>query len=86
LIVVQSTHEDPPLPQAVSSTPMVQIPFESQHPVHVAEQLGAPASGGRQIMTGSVGACGIGPHVSPRAEHSAADPQSWIGPIAVEGH
>ena len=47
---------------------MVQTSFVSQQPVHVVAQLGLPAStvGAVQILTGSVGACGIGAHVSPR--------------------
>jgi hypothetical protein len=47
---------------------MVQMPFVSQQPVHIAAQLGLPAStvGAVQILTGSVGAAGIGAHVSPR--------------------
>ena len=68
---------------------MVHMPDVSQQPVHVVEQLGLPAStvavGEVQILTGRVGACGIGLHVSPRAKHSADDVQSWRGPMAVEG-
>jgi hypothetical protein len=69
---------------------MVQMPDVSQQPVHVVEQLGLPAStaavGEVQILTGRVGACGIGPHVSPGATHSAVDVQSWRGPMGDEGH
>jgi len=43
-----------------------------------------PPSPAVQILTGSVGAWGIGPQDWP-AEHSAAVVQSWSGPIAVDG-
>jgi len=43
-----------------------------------------PPSPALQILTGSVGAWGIGPQDWP-AEHSAAVVQSWSGPIAVDG-
>jgi hypothetical protein len=89
---VQSVHVEPGTePQAVSSAPMVQTPFTSQHPVHVLAQLEA-AVGGLQMaksprsVMGRVGTAASGPQVSPRARHSASDEQSWIGPMGVEGH
>jgi len=45
---------------------------------------GAPPSPGLHSMTGRVGACGIGPHISPAA-HSAAVAHSWMGPMGVMG-
>jgi hypothetical protein len=85
---VQSTQRAPLLPQAVSAPPMVQTSFVSQQPVHVVAQLGLPAStvGAVQILTGSVGAAGIGAQVSPRAKHSADDVHSWSGPMGVVAH
>jgi len=45
-----------------------------------------PLSAALHSMTGSEGSAGIGPQVSPFTKHSAADAQSWIGPIGVDGH
>jgi hypothetical protein len=83
-VAVQSWHKAPRLPQALSEPPIMHVPVESQHPVQY-EAHGIPASrGALQIVTMMVGACGMGPHVSPRMKHSAALAQSWTAPIGVD--
>ena len=71
----------------MSSSPPRQAPVESQHPPPHSAAQPEPASavGLPQILMGSVGAKGTGPHVSPWVKHSESDEQSWRGPMADDG-
>jgi hypothetical protein len=67
-------------PHAVSDPPMLQAPFKSMQPVQVTGFEGA-----LHIVMGIGIGIGSGPQVSPRVRHSAADAQSWSGPIGLDG-
>ena len=82
---MQSVQTSPPVPQAVSEAPPLQMPFASQQPAVHVDAHTAALIGALQTLMGSVADLTGAPHVSPGVRHSDGDEQSWRGPMTVPG-